>query len=703
MRIEVDWELCDGQGVCAEIAPTLFEVTEDDRVHVLDPTPPVSMEETVADNTESYAALLEPIRIGPVVVPNRLIRSGAGTGLALAQSTPDFIEYHAARARGGVGLLVVADTQIHPSTGGAIPIWRDDAVPGMRALADAIHGAGKVVFQMLSHHGASATTGASPWSASAIPDPQTGVVPIPMSSGMIADIVAAYAAAARRSRDAGMDGIEIHAGHGFLISQFLSPLTNHRTDEYGGSLENRARLLREVLDAVRAEVGADIAVGVRVSAAECLPGAIDVDETKQLVLALEGLGLVDFVDVSLGHLRSYPSIIGGMHEAEGYQLETSRRITAMCTTPTVVAGRITSLRLAAKLVEDGTAQLVSLLRATIADPDLVRKSVTGRAAEVRPCIACNECFRAVTVEGRIACAVNPQAVPPYPAIASAAPRRVVVVGGGPAGCEAAHVARTAGHDVVLLESRDRLGGALRDAGAAPHRHPFVTLADWYETELARLGVDVRLVTQADIALVGDLRPDHVIVASGARALRDGRQIARPGLRLRGVELPHVHTAVDVHRGAGSGARRAAVLDDLGSYDAIGVAEQLAAQGTQVAIVTRLPGPAASLGGTLERDPARQRLERAGVRCFAGFALAAIDATGVDLESLGDAGHVRLPSDLVVLISGYEPVAGLADELRAAGLATTVVGDAAMPGRLRDATSSALRAVLDLDALMTPTT
>jgi hypothetical protein len=244
---------------------------------------------------------------------------------------------------------------------------------------------------------------------------------------------------------------------------------------------------------------------------------------------------------------------------------------------------------------------------------------------------------------------------------------------------------------------------LRDAGVAPHRRALATLADWYEVELERLGVDVRVSTSADIAVVRDLRPDHVIVATGATARRDGRQSARPGLGLPGVGRPHVHTAVEVHRVAGHGARNAVVLDDLGSYDAVGVAEQLAAQGTEVVIVTSLSGPAASLGVTLERDPARQRLERAGVRCFAGFALVAIDDAGVDIESLGDRGRLRLPSDLVVLVTGYEPVAGLADELRAAGLPTTVIGDAATPGRLRDATSSALQAVLDLDALTALTT
>jgi 2,4-dienoyl-CoA reductase-like NADH-dependent reductase (Old Yellow Enzyme family) len=653
-------------------------------------------------DVDGYAALFEAIRIGPIVVPNRLIRSGAGTGLTLAQNPAEFVEYHAARARGGIGLLVAADTQIHPSTGGAIPTWRDDRVPVLESLATEIHRAGKVVFQMLSHHGASAVTGAAPWSASAVPDPQTGVVPIAMSAAMIAEIVAAFALAARRSRAAGLDGIEIHAGHGFLISQFLSPLTNHRRDDYGGSFENRARLLREVLLAVRAEVGGELAVGVRVSASERLPGGIDVDETKHLVVALEASGLVDFVDVSLGHLWSYPSIIGAMHEPAGYQLETSRPITAVCRTATIVAGRVASLRLAAQLVEDGTADLVSLLRATIADPDLVVKTTTGRAAQVRPCIACNECFRAVTVERRIGCAVNPQAVPPYPPISTGPPRRVVVVGGGPAGCEAAHVARTAGHEVVLLESRDQLGGALRDAAVAPHRQAFATLADWYAHELDRLGVDVRLSTPADVALVRDLRPDQVIVATGANARRDGRQSARPELVPPGVGRPHVRTALEVHRGAGAGARTAVVLDDLGRYDAVGVAEQLAAQGTEVAFVTSAHGPAELLGVTLERDPARQRLAQARVRCFADSVLVSIEADGADIESLSDGRRVRVPGELVVLVTGYEPVDGLAAQLRAAGLPATLIGDAAAPGQLRDATRSALAAVLELDALPVPT-
>jgi 2,4-dienoyl-CoA reductase-like NADH-dependent reductase (Old Yellow Enzyme family)/thioredoxin reductase len=654
----------------------------------------VEVDTSVTD--ERYPVLFSPIRVGPVVVPNRIVRSGAGTGLASAGATPEFVEYHAARARGGVGLLVTADTRIHPSTGGAIELWRGRPEAGLRSLADAIHAAGSVVFQMLSHHGAAATTGQQPWSASAVPDPSTGAVPVPMSTGMIDDIVAAFAGAARSCSQAGMDGIEIHAGHGFLISQFLSPLTNQRTDDYGGSLENRSRLLVRILRAVRSAVRPAVAVGVRVSASECLSGGMETGETRQLAAALEEARLVDFIDVSLGHLQSYPSIIGAMHEPEGYQLETAREVTSACRLPTIVAGRVTSLRLAEEVVASGTAGLVSMLRATIADPELVRKSVSGRLAEVRPCIACNECFRAVTVERRIACAVNPQAIPPYPAAPGAARHRVVVVGGGPAGCEAAHVAASTGHEVVLIEASAALGGALRDAAAAPHRGAFATLADWYATELARLGVDVRSSTSADAALVLRMRPDRVIIATGARAVRDGVQRERPEHRPPGVHLPHVCTPADVHRGVGQDAAQAVVLDDLGSYEAVGVAEQLASQGTGVVIVTRFGGPAESLDVTLEREPARRRLERAGVRWLGGFALDAVDADGVELVALDGSRRVRVRSDLAVLVTGYEPVRDLADELERAGVTVAVAGDAAAPGRLRDATRSGMQAVLEGD-------
>jgi 2,4-dienoyl-CoA reductase-like NADH-dependent reductase (Old Yellow Enzyme family) len=644
--------------------------------------------------SSGLAPLLTPIRLGPVVVPNRIIRSGAGTGFELATATTDFVEYHRARAHGGVGLLVAADTRIHPSTGGALRTWGDDAEPGLALLADAIHGEGSVVFQMLSHQGASAATGEPPWSASAVPDPVTGAIPVSMTVAMIDEVVAAFASAARRCRDAGMDGVEIHAGHGFLVSQFLSPLTNRRDDDYGGTLDNRARLLRRILAAVRAEAGPGLAVGVRVSAEECLPGGIEVGETKALVRELERADLVDFVDVSLGHLWAYPSIIGAMHELAGYQLTRTREVTAVCATPTIVAGRITSLYQAAGLVADGTADLVSLLRATVADPDLVRKTVDGRAAEVRPCVACNECFRAVTVERRIACAVNPRAVPPHPGTSQAPRRRVVVIGGGPAGCEAAHVAAAAGHDVVLFESGPTLGGALRTAAVAPHRSEFARLADWYGPELERLGVEVRTSTIADPGTVLGLQPDQVIVATGARARHDGVQQHRPAHRPPGVELPHVHTVDEVHSGGGQGSVHAVVVDDLGSYEAVGVAEQLAAQGTPTVIVTPFDGPAHTLGVTLERDPARRRLQQAGVQWFGGLVLDAIDTQGVDLVDLDGGQPLRLPCDLLVLVTGYQPVRDLVADLESAGLAVSLAGDAATPGRLRDATSTGQQAVLD---------
>lgn len=639
-----------------------------------------------------FPALSQPISIGPTVVPNRIVRSAAGTGLASGGITADFIEYHAARARGGVGLLVLGDTRIHPTTGGAIPMWTDEPIAGFRALTDAVRAAGKVTFQMLSHHGAAAAQEGPPWSASAIADISTGAMPVEMTLPMIAEIIEAFAAAARRSRAGGMDGIEIHAGHGFLISQFLSPLTNHRTDGYGGSRPSRWRFLREVLEAVRAAVAGEIPVGVRVSAAERLPGGIEAEESAALVRALEQDGLVDFVDVSLGHLGSYPVIIGGLHEPHRYQLDTTRLVTATTRLPTIVAGRIDSLQLAEEVVASGVADLVSIMRPTIADPELVNKSFAGRVAEVRPCIACNECFHAVTVDRRVACAVNPQAVPPYRSGRPGRRRRVVVVGGGPAGLEAARTAAADGHEVVLVEARPALGGAVRTAARAPYRAGIGMIVDWYERELRRLHADIRLGTPADPDLIEQLAADHVVLATGARPSRDGVQAARPDHRPEGRLLPHVHTAAEIHDGAGWAARQSLVVDDLGTYEAVGVAEQLAAAGAAVTIVTAAAAPAGQLQTRLEREPALRRLEAAGVRFLTGQLLQSIGPTAVTLYSPACGSERSERADLVVLVTGYEPADDLGGQLAARRILVTVAGDARAPGRIRQAIRSGFEAV-----------
>jgi 2,4-dienoyl-CoA reductase-like NADH-dependent reductase (Old Yellow Enzyme family)/thioredoxin reductase len=647
--------------------------------------------------SQDYSNVTRPISIGPVTVPNRIVRTAAGTGLAGPEVTDEFIHYHLARAEGGVGLVILGDAQIHRSTGGRIPLWSDEVIPGFRRMSDAFHASGRVLFQELSHHGSAAVTGGVAWSASARPDSLTGAVSLEMTQEMIDEIIAAFAGAAARSKAAGLDGVEIHAGHGFLISQFLSPLTNARIDAYGGSPDRRLRFLREVLAATRGAVGSQFPIGVRVSASECIDGGLTVDDTRQIVDRLQSDGVVDFVDVSLGHLASYHKLIGGMHEPRGYQISETSKITANCDLPTIVAGRIDSLQLAETLLAAHIADMVSMMRATIADPELVNKTLTGRIAEIRPCIACNECLKAVGgPDRRIACAVNPHVVPIRPARRMG--RRVLVVGGGPAGMAAARESALSGDQVVLLEASSQLGGAARIASLAPHREDLGNFVAWQERELRRLGVDVRLGATEEKKIVDTMRPDLIVIATGAAARRAVTSAVEGPQRLGDASEIRIWLPAQVHEHAPSDIERALVFDEMGTYEAIGAAEHLAKLGAKVTLVSRFDVVGAEIRATLEAIPALTRLASAGVRVIHDHVVRCVEATTIPLESTADGSIMREDTDLLVVCAGYE-----ADETWRVLLddwngEVCVVGDASVPAGLRAAIASGASAAVSTAAI-----
>jgi 2,4-dienoyl-CoA reductase-like NADH-dependent reductase (Old Yellow Enzyme family) len=641
-----------------------------------------------------YGHVLSPIRIKDVEIPNRIVRTAHGTGFAEGGIGPDFIAYHEARARGGVGLTILEIASVHPTAQGGIKAWDDSVLTGYADLLKALRPYPMKIFQQLFHGGRQFVPpdGGPPWSASPMPSPGTGEMPLAMSLSQIDEMVAGFASAAARVVKAGLDGVEIHAGHGYLICQFLSPYTNHREDDYGGSFENRLRFLRQILEAVRSEVRDAIPVGVRISADECIDGGLVVADSIRIAQTLEAAGLIDFLNVSLGSLMNYTKVIGGNDEPLGYELPMSVPVARSVKVPAIVAGRIKSLAQADQIIRDGDADLVGMVRALIADPELVSKSARGEESRVRPCIGCNQgCVG--RYGGHLGCTVNALVGREAEVVIrpAAERRRVVVVGGGPAGMESARVASLRGHDVTLFEATASLGGQLRLARLSPLRGEMGEIADWLALELAQLGVEIHLGIAAAASDVLNIEPHAVIVATGSRPRRDGYQIAIPLSPIPGAGLPHVKTSWDIFVDGAGRARSAVVFDDVGHYEAIAVAEQLLEAGLHVTLVTRLPRIAPLLEPARMEGTVKRRLMPRDFDFVVDAGLLGIEPGRVIVGSLYGGPSRSVPAELVVMVGANLPARDLADQLAGRVSQVELVGDARGPRFLQLAMAEGFRA------------
>jgi 2,4-dienoyl-CoA reductase-like NADH-dependent reductase (Old Yellow Enzyme family)/thioredoxin reductase len=633
-----------------------------------------------------FSHVLSPIRIGGVTLPNRVVRPAHVTMLGIDHPSgvsDRLIAYHEARARGGVGLTVLEIASGHPSSPAPLNAFNPALQDGYQRLVAAVRPHGMHLFQQIWHggHNAQPLDGSAPWSASDVPSPRLGLVPTPMTKAMIDAAIESYVVAARTAKAGGIEGVEVHAAHGYLLQQFLSPVTNRRDDDYGGSAERRRRLLVEVLAAVRAEVGSGFPVGVRVG-----PDCVG------LVQTLEAQGLVDFVSISQGSYFVLPKIIGAMHEPVGYQLQASIPIAAAATTPTIVTGRFRTLEEADQVIRLGQADCVGMVRATIADPALVAKSMAGKVMEVRPCIACNQSCIGNQLSGKVqlGCTVNPavafDAQRDDSVIARAdIHKRVLIVGGGPAGLEAARVAALRGHDVILCEADKSLGGQLRLAARAPYRASIGDVAVWLADEVARVGVDVRLNTYIDADDLTMLAPDAVILATGAMPRTDGLQLGRPGYPIPGNGDPPVFSSFDVFSTLRGGADGVFIVDDdVGHYEGVAVAEFLLDRGATVNFVTRHATLAPLMEPALSAEPALERLSAS--RKFQLHLRTTIAAMGQGQVELAKPGGrlERIEAEAVVLISHNVPAHDLHQSVAAQGFDAQVIGDARSPRFLETA-------------------
>ncbi|KKC26021.1 oxidoreductase [Sphingomonas sp. SRS2] len=638
--------------------------------------------------------ILKPIQLGTAQIKNRVVRTAHGSYLGRGIMGDDLIAYHAARARGGVGLSIIEILAVHWSTPSTINGFAPNIADGYRKLVDTVAPTGMKLFQQLWHggHNALPADGSPPWSASDLPSPMFGQVPIPMTKAMIDEIVGAYADMARRCEAWGLDGVEVHAAHGYLIAQFLSPSTNFRDDDYGGSFENRLRFLEEILNAVRASVSRGFPVGVRVAPEE-IEGGINVAETLRIVQALEDRGLVDYVNISLGNYQNFAKIIGGMHEPAGYELPTSTPIARATGLPTIVTGRFRTLEEGDQVIRSGEASMVSYVRALIADPDLVNKTAAGHPEQVRPCIACNQgCLgRVMEAPYHLGCAVNPGVgaelrVGDDRLVPAVMPKRVLIVGGGPAGMEAARVAALRGHKVTLTEATADLGGTIIAASRAPMRHGLRDFTTWLEEEVYRLGVEVRLSTYIEEGDVDAAEWDAVIVATGALPRMDGVQNSNPGAPILGMEQSHVLSSNDLFLGGphmlGSSA---VVIDDSGHYEALACAEHLAGQGLAVALVTRFTSLAPRMESPQMVEPALQRMTGTDFTAHLRSRALRIDKNSVHIgpvyfRSNGGPTTV-LPADTVIFVSQNRSDRALFTTLAGRCADVRLVGDANSPRQL----------------------
>lgn len=645
-----------------------------------------------------YPNLFRPLAINGCEIRNRIVLTGHGTGMP-RDGTPNqhVIDYYAERAKGGVGLIMLGTQQVHPSSPGITGLlcnYSDAIIEPLRKLADTVHSHGGKVFGYIGHMGFATSARPTPlWSASPNYEMKYGEVAHPMSREEIAEVVAAFADAAERNIKAGLDGVQVHCGHGLLVQQFLSPLTNQRTDEYGGDVVGRTRFAREILTAVRERIGPDVPLGIRISGDELMPGGLTVDDMCEITPMLVEAGKLDFVDVSAGNDGDVISNM--LHEPPmglpfAPYASVSRRIKEACPGVTIIhATRIATADEAEQLLERQDADMAGMVRPLIADPFLPTKAAKGEADTVIPCVACEQaCFGRLFRGLHISCVGNPVTGRErrWYETPAATPRRVVVVGGGPSGMEAARIAAKRGHQVTLIDRRDELGGRMNVARRPRGRAEWGRMIAQKSAALARLGVDVRLGQEADAEMILSLKPDAILLATGG----EPRPISIPGAETAPVMI--VDEAVLNPDAVGE---RVLVVDNLNRTPAMATAIDLALRGRKVELCTQSYFAGKNL---VVQNLAyfSQQAALAGVVFTPCVKPVRFEGKKVTLQNVLT--HQDLPAkeyDTIVIADPGLPETKLVEALSGCGVYVRAIGDAYAPRDIEAAFLDGFEAALSL--------
>ena len=626
--------------------------------------------------------LFSSVTINGMILKNRAVMPAMGTGYGNADSTVSdrLVAYLARRAKGGTGLIITEVCAVDPRGKGfpnEIGAWSDAFIPGLSGLTEAIHReGGKIALQL--HHAGRETfkqaAGGTPEAPSAIPSAVLGQPCEEMSLERIAAVIDAFARAAARARKAGFDAVEIHGAHGYLLNQFLSPFSNQRTDEYGGSEENRSRFVLAIIAAVRKAVGPDFPVIIRISADELIRGGYDLAFMQRLAPLLVAAG-ADAIHCSVGVYSTPGNLsIASMDTEPGFNLFRARALKEVVAVPVIGVGRINDPELAEKAIVAGDADLISFGRQHLTDPDFIAKTEAGNFEEIRRCVACNQgCIERLSFEMTSAtCTFNPACGREYlgAPVPVAESKRLWVIGAGPAGLSAALAAAGRGYAVEIFEKETAPGGQVRSACRPPHKTSYLDWVDWAVRQMEKFRVKTRYGQEMTAEMLGEQKPNAVILAAGAYPVTP---------ELPGMDGPNVVDARDLLVGKVASAGPAVVLG--AGYVGMETADFLIARGIEVALVEMLPsfpvGKHTAHGYWLHK-----RIKEAGGRIILGATVTRIEE-GAVVYRQGDE-EKTLSAALVVTAMGAKPDNALEGALQKLAIPYRIAGDAKSPRRLLEA-------------------